>query len=248
MTDWRPKGHAPVLYTSPQAVFDGQKAIRGGVPICLPWFGPHPTDPNAPAHGLARTATWEKMSEAKNNDGATVKLGLRLPGLDLRYRIHFGRELELSLRVTADAAAHQPQRVEVALHTYLAVSDAQAVTLSGLEHAPYLNSLLDDPRCDAANEPIRFTGETDRVYPNTSDDVVLHDPGLERRITVSKRGGCSTVVWNPWIAKAARLADFGDDQWQRMCCIESAAVGDDAWEIDPGESRTLSVTLRVAAE
>ena len=246
VTGWTPPKHKPVLWTSSQAVYDGQTPIRGGVPICTPWFGGHPTDSDAPSHGLARTATWTLDDASESEDETLLRFGLELPGLKLTYDVLLGHTLKLLLGITNTGQAQR--RVEAALHTYLAVSDAREVTITGLENLAYLDKVGGLTQVDATGKPIRFVAETDRVYGNTDDDVVLHDPGLKRQITVAKEGGRSTVIWNPWIAKAASMKDFGDDEWTGMCCLESAAVGDDAWTLAPGATQTLQAEVSVAEQ
>lgn len=243
VSGWTPAKHQPVLWISSKSHFDGHNPIRGGVPICTPWFGAHPTDADAPAHGLARTAAWTLDHAGVSEEETLMGFGHKLPGLTLAYGVLMGHSLKLVLDITN--TSDQPRRVEAALHTYLAVSDARAVTITGLEQVGYLDKLTGPSNVPATGEPIQFTAETDRVYTNTDADVVLHDPGLNRRITVAKDGGLSTIVWNPWVAKAANMADFGDDEWTGMCCIESAAVGDDAWTLEPGETRALAATISV---
>ena len=243
VTGWTPRGHEPVLWTSSKAVYDGQKAIRGGVPICTPWFGAHPTDDHAPAHGLARTALWTLDHAGVSEEETLMGFGLELPGLKLTYGVLMGHTLKLVLDITNLGEAER--RVEAALHTYLAVSDARTIEITGLEQTGYLDKLTGPSHVPATGEPIQFTAETDRVYGDTDDVVVLHDPGLNRRINVAKDGGASTIVWNPWIDKAAAMSDFGNDEWTGMCCIESAAVGDDAWTMSPGETRTLTAEISV---
>ena len=243
VTGWTPAKHDPVLWTSSESKFDGQTPIRGGVPICTPWFGAHATDADAPAHGLARTAEWTLDHAGVSEEETLLGFGLELPGLKLAYGVLLGHTLKLVLEVTNTGNAER--RVEAALHTYLAVSDAREVTVTGLEEVGYIDKVSGTTTVPATGQPIRFTAETDRVYTDTDDDVVLHDPGLNRRIIVAKDGGRSTVVWNPWVAKAARMNDFGDDEWTGMCCIESAAVGDDAWVLPPGGAETLTAEIRV---
>jgi len=245
ITGWTPAKHKPVLWTSSKAVYDGQAPIRGGVPICLPWFGAHPTDTGAPSHGLARTAAWTLDHAGVSEEETLLGFGLELPGLKLAYGVLLGHTLKLVLDVTNTGDTER--QVEAALHTYLAVSDAREVTITGLENVSYLDKVNGAATTPATGDPIRFIAETDRVYRDTDDDVVLHDPGLSRQITVAKDGGRSTVIWNPWIDKAARMADFDDDAWIDMCCIESAAVGDDAWVLTTGETRTLTATIAVEA-
>ncbi|MEO1236835.1 MAG: D-hexose-6-phosphate mutarotase [Planctomycetota bacterium] len=242
VTNWTPADHAPVLFTSDRAVYDGQKAIRGGVPICFPWFGGHPTDPDAPSHGLVRTAPWQLLQTARGSAGVEARFVHHLDQLRADYRVTFGSTLRLALTVTN--TSDSDQTFESALHTYLAVGDAARVTIHGLEHADYLDQLTDTihPQGD---QPIAFTAETDRVYLNTQATCVVDDPVLERKITVEKLGSGSTVVWNPWTDKSARLGDFGDQEWTRMCCVESANIGDQAVTVAPGEQHTTAVTIRV---
>ena len=246
VTDWTPAKHEPVLWTSSKAVYDGQTPIRGGVPICAPWFGGHPTDPDAPSHGLARTASWRLEREGISDEETLLDFGLELPGLKLTYGVLLGHTLKLVLAITN--TAEDQRRVEAALHTYLAVSDAREVTINGLENVAYLDKVGGPTPVDATGEPVRFVAETDRVYGNTDDDVVLHDPGMKRQIVVSKEGGRSTIIWNPWVAKAASMKDFGDDEWTGMCCIESAAVGNDAWTLAAGATKTLQTEVSVTAQ
>jgi len=247
VTGWTPAKHEPVLWVSSKSIFDGQTPIRGGVPICAPWFGAHATDPDAPAHGLVRVEPWTLDHSGISEEETLLGLGLEMPGLTYTYGVMLGHTLKMVLEITNTGDAER--RVEAALHTYLAVSDAREVTVTGLENAAYLDKAGGSPAGSSAvaatGEPIRFTAETDRVYVDTDDDVVLHDPGLNRRITVAKDGGRSTVVWNPWVAKSARMKDFGDDEWTGMCCIESAAVGDDAWTLAPGAAATLTAHVSV---
>ena len=243
VTGWTPRNHEPVLWLSSRAIFDGQTPVRGGVPICTPWFGGDPSDPDAPAHGLARTAEWTLDHAGVSEEETLLGFGLELPGLKLTYGVLLGHTLKLVLEITN--VGDTERRVEAALHTYLSVSDAREVTITGLERVDYLDKVSGATQVAATGEPIRFVSETDRVYGNTDDDVILHDPGLNRRITVTKDGGLSTIVWNPWVEKAARMKDFGDDEWTGMCCIESAAVGDDAWTLAPGAIRTLEAEVSV---
>ena len=245
VTGWTPAKNEPVLWTSSEAVYDGQTPIRGGVPLCVPWFGAHPTDPDSPSHGLARTATWTLDLADESEEETRLGFGLELPGLKLTYDVLLGHVLKLVLEITNEGDSDR--RVEAALHTYLAVSDAREVTITGLENVGYIDKVGGPTQVDATGESIRFVAETDRVYGSTVDDVVLHDPGLKRQITVAKEGGASTVIWNPWVAKAASMKDFGDDEWTGMCCIESAAVGDDAWTLAPGATKALQAEVSVTA-
>ena len=152
-------------------------------------------------------------------------------GLLAEYVVEVGPTLRLALR--SRNAGDKPARLEMALHTYLAVGDSRQVRISGLEGVEYIDKVSGGQRVRQGDEPIAFSGETDRVYLNTESPCLLEDPVWRRTITVRKTGSKSTVVWNPWAAKAHALPDFGDDEWERMCCIESANAADNALELPP---------------
>ncbi len=252
VTRYQRTGEEPLLFVSAASHFAPGKAIRGGVPVIFPWFGARAGHPDSPAHGFARTLPWEVEALALGDHG-TVALTLRLDSNDathaywphefvLRHRITFGAQLDLQLEVGNVSAA--PIQFEEALHTYLAVCDVRHVSVTGLEGAAYLDK-VDAFQCKLEGaEPIRITGETDRIYLNTRTACVLHDPALSRHITVEKSGSDSTVVWNPWIAKAKAMSDFGDDEWPAMLCIETANVGKSAITLAPGATHTMRATLQ----
>ena len=244
VTDWQPQGHEPVLFTSRRAVFADQEAIRGGVPICFPWFSNHPSEADAPKHGLVRQQLWSPVQTGAGPDGQVqTEMVYNLDLLHVNFRAEFGRELSMHLAVTNPSDSDQ--RFEAALHTYFAVGDVRQVSVTGLEGVRYTDALRPEAGPQQDQDPITFDAELDRVYHDTDDTCVLHDPSLGRKITVAKTGGRSTVVWNPWVDKAKRMEDFGDDEWPKMCCIESAAVRDDAITLGPKQSHTLSVTITV---
>lgn len=244
VTDWQPAGHEPVLFTSESAVYRDGQAIRGGVPICFPWFGSHPAGGNAPSHGLVRTIPWQLTQTAQGPAGVETQMVTNLDQLHADYRVTFGKQLTLNLTVTN--ITDTDQTFEAALHTYFTVGDARKITIAGLEHASYIDQLQNKKICEQGEGPITFAAETDRVYFNTQATCVLTDPVLGRKITVEKLGSRSTVVWNPWVEKSTRLTDFGNDEWTGMCCIESANIGDDAIRLAPRASHTLLVKISVA--
>jgi glucose-6-phosphate 1-epimerase len=251
---WQPLGaSAPVLWMSAQSHFRPDKPIRGGVPICFPWFGPHAQDPTAPAHGFARLSPWTLCDAGEAADGTvTLTFQLESDNASPVWPHHFHADLRVSIGpvLRIDLDVHNLDEAaftfEEALHTYFAVGNIEHVTVSGLEHAYYLDKVAGKStrQCDAA---IRFDRETDRVYTDTQASCVIHDPGLSRRITIAKQGSSSTVVWNPWIQKARTMADFGDDEWPGMLCIETANVGNAAVRLRPGDRHTMTAAISVEA-
>jgi glucose-6-phosphate 1-epimerase len=227
--------------------FQPGKPIRGGVPICFPWFGPRAGDPQSPPHGFARLMTWQIDSiiadEAK---GVEITLSLasnettrsRWPADFLaRHIVTVGKSLEMRLEIENRSKA--PIQFEEALHTYLTVGDIKQVNVEGLAGKQYIDK-VDGAKQKPQSDPlIRFTGETDRVYLDTIDACIVHDPVLNRRIEISKSGSNATVVWNPWINKAKAMADFEDEEWMSMVCVETANVAKHAITLEPGTSHTM---------
>lgn len=254
LLSWAPTGEDPVIWLSPDAKFAEGKSVRGGVPVCWPWFGPHETEAGFPAHGFARTVPWEVFETNTLKTGGTL-LGLRLMQTDrtraqwphaceLELYISVGAVLEMDL-VTRNTGA-QPITIGQALHTYFQVSDIRKVNVQGLDGRAYIDKVEAGSR-NTQQGPLTFTGETDRIYLNTGDDCLIHDPGLERRIRIHKQGSHSSVVWNPWVEKADKMGDLGEDGYLRMLCMESANAADDVVKIAPGGEHHLWVQYSVEA-
>ena len=253
VTHWQPEGHEPVLWLSGRSWFEPDKPIRGGVPVCLPWFNVKPDEPDAPRHGLARTMTWQVVS-AEHNDDSSASVTLELQSDDetlavwphpftFRHQITVGEELTMSL--TVSNPGDRPLVFTEALHSYFNVGDVRKATVTGLERAPYINTVGGEARQAAGDpHPVTFTGETDRVYTGTTSTCILHDPVLGRQIAIQKSGSHSTVVWNPWVAKASAMEDFGDDEWPGTLCIETANIADDAVVLVPGACHTMTAGIR----
>jgi D-hexose-6-phosphate mutarotase len=255
---YRPRGAAhPVMWVSRDSHFVGGapgKAIRGGVPICFPWFGAKAGAPEAPSHGVARVLAWTLGPVTREADGA-LRASLSLESDDFTRRLYphdfvatftvtVGCRLQMELAVRNAGA--DPMRYEEALHSYFAVGDARRVAVHGLEGAPYFDKTDGGARKPGEAAPIAIARETDRVYAGARGTVTIADPVWDRRIVVSKSGSDTTVVWNPWIDKARSLADFGDDEWLEMVCVESANAGDDARTLPPGATHALATTIDVA--
>ena len=220
---YQPVGHDPLLFVSPSSLFTEGKAIRGGVPICFPWFGPNMQDPSKPQHGYARTKLWALTDTAETDAGLALRLETDIAPFHVCHDIVFGKHMTMTLR--ARNTSQSQADFEAAQHTYFTVSDIKDIHIAGLEHTDYFDKTDDGKRKTQDSDPIRFTSETDRLYIDTEKTCVLTDPGLGRMISVKKTGSNSTVVWNPWIDKAKAMCDFGDNDWPGMVCIETANAG-----------------------
>ena len=253
VAQWTPRGQKPVLFLSSTSQFAPGKAIRGGIPVIFPWFGARSGGRPGPAHGFARTATWTLESTRLSGDGGvevTMSLGpdeatsaLGFGAFHARCRVVVGTALHVELEFRNDAA--EPVLYEDALHTYLAVSGIQDASVTGLEGTTYLDKTDGFSRKVQPDEPVICTRETDQVHLDTAATCVVHDAGWDRRIVVEKTGSRSTIVWTPWSGKAAAMADMGPGEWERMLCVESGNAADNAFTLAPGETHTLTATIRV---
>ncbi len=246
---WKPAGLEEVLWLSEKSHWEAGKPIRGGVPICFPWFGPRP---EAPAHGTARLRAWDLESIRQEAAGVTVCLRLQDDEASrgfwphaflLRQRVTFGAELTMALELTNTGTASLT--AEEALHTYFAVGDVRQVRIRGLSGVDYLDK-TDHARPKRQEGAITITAETDRVYLNTVGAVTVEDPVKRRRIVVSKEHSRGTVVWNPWIAKAKAMPDFGDEEWPGMLCVETCNVAAHGVTLAQGQTHVMTARIAVA--
>lgn len=243
VSHFQPRGHEPVLFMSDASWFEVGKPIRGGVPVCFPWFGQHASDPSLPNHGTVRQVLWTLDSVTRDNQGVvTAALSLATDRFRIVHRVRVADTLRMELEVTNTGS--DVFEFEEALHTYFAVSDVRQISIEGTQGLPYL-SKVEGGMKQQPNEPIRITAETDRVYTNTTATCVIHDPGLRRRIVNEKTNSQTTVIWNPWVAKSKAMPDFGDDEWPGMMCIETANARENAVRLPPGQSHTMAALVRV---
>ncbi len=257
ITAWQPANEQPVLFLSEKSAFAPGHAIRGGIPIVFPWFGPRTATPESPRsdgpqHGFARTQPWQLDFGAYAAGELHLSLSLeptelsRSLGFDnflVAYQITFGRELRLRFSVANGGT--QPLRIEEALHTYLHVGDVEQARVHGLFEAEYLDKNDNFARKIQTEPILTFAGPIDRPYLNTTSPIVVDDPALHRRITVTKANSNTTVVWNPWAN--AGLADMPEDGWRAMLCIESANAMENALTLQPREAHVMETTISVEA-
>ncbi len=246
ITHYQRNGEPPLLFLSQLSRFAPDQAIRGGIPIVFPWFGPREGEP---MHGFARLESWEVQETSLLAEGA-VRLRLRLPDcaeaaslppFTADYIVTVDNQLRLDLIVTNRAS--EPFVFENCLHTYLAVGDIRQVTVHGLQGVDYLDKIEHFARKTESEDALQIQSELDRIYLHTTSAVEVRDLALNRRIQVHKTGSASTVVWNPWIAKGQQMPDFGNEDYRQMVCVESGNVDQDRLTLAPGQSSTLSVQL-----
>ncbi len=253
LLDFQPAGQAPLLWCSTQARYQPGKAVRGGVPLCWPWFGPHPVDATQPAHGFARVLPWQLAQVDVMDDSVSVAFVLQDSpashacwphAFELRLCYHLGRELQLDFSVTNRSA--EPVSISYALHSYFPVSEIADTAVDGLDDVSYIDQ-LDGMARKRQHGTVRFAEEVDRMYVGAGGDYLIRDQAGGRRIHLQARGCASAVVWNPWIDKARRLADMGDDEYRQMLCVECGNVADDTLTLASGASHHARLAISGAA-
>ncbi|PVU84283.1 D-hexose-6-phosphate mutarotase (plasmid) [Cellulomonas sp. WB94] len=254
VTSWVPTGQKPVVWLSTESRFDAGSAIRGGVPICFPWFGARAGHPEAPQHGFARLADWELVDARDEGDDVIVQLRLtdseatRTSAWPYLFEATFTVVVGAQLTMTLEVANRDTTEFtfEEALHTYLAVGDVRSTAITGLEGTDYVDRPTGPDPLPGEAGPVRFTGPTDRIYLATTAQTTVHDEVGGRSVTVAKDGSATTVVWNPWIDNALAMADFGDDEWTGMVCVETCNVRGDSVLLEPDQSHTMTARLGVS--
>ena len=252
VAQYMPPHSQPLLFLSNASQFTAGKAIRGGVPLIFPWFGPHPTNPALPAHGFARTMEWRLCALRKHSNRVAVEFSLTDSPetlklwphpFELRLIVRIRESLEMALVVRNTGKSSFT--FEEAMHTYLKVGDVRRLKIHGLEGRDYLDKMQGGRRMRQDDTPIIINGETDRVYLGTPDTVKVREAS-GHELTAAKTGSKSTVVWNPWVAKSKAMPDFCDDEWPHMLCIETANAAEDAVVLEPGEHHTMTAVISAA--
>lgn len=247
ITGFQKNGEPPLLFMSRKSVFEAGKAIRGGVPICFPWFGSRAGEP---AHGLARILNWE-MAEASVAPDGSVRLSLQLPQeflksewsvLKTEFTVIVADTLSMEL-VVKNESGDEAVEIEECLHTYFHVGDISAVSISGLEGAGYLDNMTGERK--AGNDSaLKIASETDRTYLDTTKAIEIRDETFRRTIHVEKFNSKSTVVWNPWTTK--KMEDFEQAEHKNMVCVECGNVKQNKISLAPGQTTSMKVILSSA--
>ena len=228
--------------------FDSDCAIRGGIPICWPWFGAGRRGVESPLHGFARLSEWRLVSTKQNQDAVSATYILIDAWIDkfdypyrLTYEVSFGKSFSATLKVRNTGTRRFS--FEEALHAYLRVGDVRKIKITGLNGSAYLDRVSGHPLGPHQQDgDVFLTAETERIYQSTTDIAVV-DPGLRRQINMTRTGSQDIVLWNPWVDKARFMPDVGDDEWIGMVCIETANVGEHAIVLNPGKEHVMGFAL-----
>lgn len=233
LISWIPEGQEEVLYLSPKAHMETGKAIRGGVPVCWPWFG---NKKGEPSHGFARLQPWKKKTENK----------FELFANEAKLTLEVEEEGNtLTLKLTTKNTTFKTFEFTQALHTYFKIGDINQISVKGHDQDHYYDKVLDDNGVQEGT--LIFNGETDRIYQTTKPSILI-DPVMKRTITVSKEGSNSTVIWNPGAKKTEEIQDLPDDGFENFCCIEAANTHLDPISLRADESWVLVQRIVLSGE
>ena len=246
---YRPVGFAPVLFLSKRSAFEPGKPIRGGIPVCWPWFGPHPTEPARDKHGFARLLQWDL--DATEYTGETTTLRLSLKDSEFTRRIwDYGFSLKLSitldhalnLELTTENTDTKSFSISKAFHPYFQVGDINMTHIYGLDQAACLDLLTRKESTQVGVLDIQ--SQVDRTYKPEKNEAAIRDDKLKRATLITFSGTRNLVVWNPWIDLAKALPDLDDSEYQRFVCVEPANVRETAVDLEPGERHTLKMSIQ----
>lgn len=256
LTEYTPLNSKSLIFLSEKAEFRVGKAVRGGIPICWPWFNAHPNNLDLPSHGFVRNNFWE-LVEIKEDD-QTTDLKFNFPFTDqhfemiggkvnLQLLISIGKKLTIELSTTNLDDKEIP--IGGAIHTYLAVNDIAQCTVKGLKYAHFFDSLTRKEGI-SENELLKFSQEYDRVFIQTDSSTVLQDASINRTIQIDKVNSQATCVWNPWIKKASSIEDLDDLEYKKFLCIEALNWREDLKLLAKGETHTLGqiISLEESAD
>ena len=273
ITHFQKNGEPPLLFLSQSSRFQNDAAIRGGIPICFPWFGAFgdnkalpiaaPSLPllfstvaprgtaTLPMHGVARLKDWQlKEITQQKNDVVMITFHWSETFANAAFAVDYAMSIGETFTAEFKVKNESPSAdfvFEECLHTYFSVGDIRQVSVVGLKGASYLDKTANYARKQEVPDKIIIDGEVDRTYLDTTSTIEIHDPSLKRKIVVEKSNSQSTVVWNPWIERARQMADLGDEEYQKMVCVESGNVGDNKITLAPGKTSSLKIVLSSVA-
>jgi len=242
----------PLLFLSDLAIYESGKAIRGGLPICWPWFAEDIKGKDLPAHGFVRDQQWQIVKTQKLDDGSTKVIleishnqySLKLWPYKFKLQIAITISSSLKVELMTENLDDKPFTISQALHSYLAIGDVNKIEVTGLDGLSYLDKTADFTERNQRDDVV-IDGAVDRIYQDVENDVLLNDPVFDRKIRVSSQGSNTFVVWNPGEKVAATMIDLADDGYKQFVCIEAANTAGDKVTIAAGESHCLTVNYSI---
>lgn len=242
--------HAPLLWLSPLSNFTPKHAIRGGVPLCFPWFGKHPTESKVPSHGFARNMPWLLQSVTESEQDHTLIFTLKdndetrsiwPHAFNAMLEIRLGELLNLDFSIVN--VDQNPFDFTFAFHSYFAIEHIARTQILGLENAPFLDQLKpENGFSQMESTPIRINQETDRIYQCNRGNYKIVQDHLNQHILIQSSNCPNVIVWNPWVEKTSKLGDMSADSWQNMLCVESGRIMD-VITLDVGQTINFHLTL-----
>ncbi|PKH04246.1 D-hexose-6-phosphate mutarotase [Psychromonas sp. MB-3u-54] len=245
------KEQPPIIWLSKTAIYNQQKAIRGGVPVCWPWFGAADKSlgENLPAHGFARTSKWELAAHNEFSEGVEIELRLT-DNAATREIWPFQFELvlkatltdQIKLELISKNTGNSPFSYRGALHTYLNISAPESCAISGLNNN--YNDSLNNGQAKSGDSTLKITGPIDAIYKKALSPIKLSDKQFNRQLIIDNSGNDTEVLWTPWVAGAQAFADMTDQGYKTMFCIESAITNKSGVTVKPGHSHSLTSTIK----
>ncbi len=248
--NFRPYSTLGILWMSPESLLEEGRAIRGGIPVCFPWFGPHKNDKSKPQHGFARLMYWNVVETQTLQGGETlVRLQLNSSEKTKIYWPHdfcaeiiveVGKSLTVTLKITNTSS--ETFEYTDALHSYYTLSGIDNITIDGLQNTKYLDNLTQGESMQVESL-LKIDKEVDRNYLDTEAPCIIQDEAFNRKIVAAKSGSKVTTVWNPWEETCRKIGDMPDDAYQTFVCIEAVNSGSNTIKLAPGESHEMSAII-----
>jgi len=249
LTAFQPTGEEPVIWLSERAVFKEGSSIRGGIPICWPWFSGHPTNPDLPKHGFTRFYQWQVEAVETGTFGTRLTLFLtdnaetrQLWDYAFKVRLIVTIKQNLKMELTFTNETTEEMIIGSAFHPYFKVGNVAKTTVKGLAGTTYID-FADAQQRVVEQGDVEINGPVDRIYLDTISDCTIMDSENNRQINIAKTGSKTTVIWNPWVQGATDMRDMEDDGYQTMLCVEPANMLDDVYTLAQGETHTLTTEI-----
>lgn len=242
---FQPRGEAPVLWNGAEHEIQPDTALRGGIPVCFPWFASHHPDADRsvfPFHGFARLSVWEVVQA--DASGAVLNLPPR-EGYDVRVQLQVQVAKTLSVTFSVENTGAEPFRFEAAFHPYFVISDIARISIEGLDGCAYLDAVNGMKLCRQQGA-VTFDRQVNRIYTNTAKDCTVRDPAAGRALRIQKNGSHTTVVWNPGTDGITDDAvHFGPEEYRGFVCVEAASIRDDAVILAPGARHDFGLEISI---